>query len=56
METELQMRNGLKLRVNASVGVATAPKDGSSVHAVIGAADRRMYWVKANGRGAVKGA
>jgi len=38
------------------VGVATAPDDGSSVHAVIGVADARMYWVKANGRGAVKGA
>jgi diguanylate cyclase (GGDEF)-like protein len=56
METEFQMKNGLKLRVNASVGVATAPNDGSTVHAVIGAADLRMYWVKANGRGTVKGA
>jgi diguanylate cyclase (GGDEF)-like protein len=56
MTTEFQMKNGLMLRVNASVGVATAPNDGSSVHAVIGAADVRMYWVKANGRGAVKGA
>jgi diguanylate cyclase (GGDEF)-like protein len=56
METEFQMKNGLKLRVNASVGVATAPSDGASVHAVIGAADVRMYWVKSNGRGAVKGA
>jgi diguanylate cyclase (GGDEF)-like protein len=55
METEFQMKNGLKLRVKASVGVATAPDDGSTVHAVIGAADKRMYWVKANGRGAVKG-
>jgi diguanylate cyclase (GGDEF)-like protein len=55
-ETEFQMENGLKLRINASVGVATAPNDGSTVHAVIGAADTRMYWVKANGRGAVKGA
>ena len=55
-ETEFQMQNGLKLRVDASVGLATAPNDGSTVHAVIGAADIRMYWVKANGRGAVKGA
>jgi len=54
--TEFKMKNGLKLRVNASVGVATAPNDGTSVHAVIGVADTRMYWVKANGRGAVKGA
>jgi diguanylate cyclase (GGDEF)-like protein len=56
MQTEFQMKNGLKLRVNASVGVATAPNDGSTVHTVIGAADIRMYWVKANGRGAVRGA
>jgi diguanylate cyclase (GGDEF)-like protein len=55
-ETEFAMKNGLKLRVNASVGVATAPRDGSTVHAVIGVADTRMYWVKAHGRGAVKGA
>jgi diguanylate cyclase (GGDEF)-like protein len=55
METEFHMKNGLKLRVGASVGVATAPNDGSTVYAVIGAADIRMYWVKANGRGAVKG-
>jgi len=54
MQTEFQMKNGLKLRVNASVGVATAPNDGSTVHTVIGAADIRMYWVKANGRGAVR--
>ena len=56
MATEFQMKNGMMLRVNASVGVATAPNNGTSVHAVIGAADTRMYWVKANGRGAVKGA
>ena len=56
MENEFQMKNGLKLRVKASVGVATAPDDGSTVHAVIGAADVRMYWVKANGRGAIRGA
>ena len=55
METEFLMKNELKLHVKASVGVATAPNDGSSVHSVIGVADARMYWVKANGRGAVKG-
>ena len=54
--TEFKMKNGLNLRINASVGVATAPDDGTSVHAVIGVADTRMYWVKANGRGAIKGA
>ncbi|MGA2890862.1 MAG: sensor domain-containing diguanylate cyclase [Terracidiphilus sp.] len=56
METEFLMSNGLKLRVRASVGVATAPADGDTIHAVIGAADTRMYAVKTNGRGAVRGA
>jgi diguanylate cyclase (GGDEF)-like protein len=56
METEFLMKNGLKLRVRASVGVATAPADGATVHAVIGAADSRMYAVKTSGRGSVKGA
>jgi diguanylate cyclase (GGDEF)-like protein len=55
-KTEFQMKNGLKLRVSSSVGVATAPGDGSSVHAIVGIADARMYAVKANGRGAVRGA
>jgi diguanylate cyclase (GGDEF)-like protein len=56
METEFQMKNDLRLRVNASVGVATAPADGTTVHTVIGAADIRMYEVKNNGRGQVRGA
>jgi diguanylate cyclase (GGDEF)-like protein len=56
MKTRFHMKNELELRVGASVGVATAPVDGVAVHAVIGCADTRMYWVKANGRGAVKGA
>jgi diguanylate cyclase (GGDEF)-like protein len=56
MATEFLMKNGLKLRVSASIGVATAPNDATSVHATIAAADTRMYWVKVNGRGAVRGA
>jgi diguanylate cyclase (GGDEF)-like protein len=56
METEFHMKNGLKLRVSASVGLSTAPADGATVHGAIGAADARMYWIKAHGRGAVKGA
>ncbi len=56
MKTEFKMTNGLKLRIGASVGVATAPADGATVHAVIGSADTRMYWVKTHGRGAVQGA
>jgi diguanylate cyclase (GGDEF)-like protein len=55
METEFQMKSGLKLKVSASVGVASAPGDGSAVHEVIGTADARMYAVKSNGRGHIKG-
>jgi GGDEF domain-containing protein len=56
MATEFQMKDGQKLFVSASVGVATAPDDGATIHALIGAADMRMYAVKARGRGAVRGA
>ena len=56
METRFSTRNGLRLSVSASVGVATAPADGSAVHAIIGTADTRMYAVKNNGRGQVRGA
>jgi diguanylate cyclase (GGDEF)-like protein len=55
-ETVFSMKNGLKLGISASVGVATAPTDGKTVHAVIGSADTRMYAVKSNGRGRVNGA
>jgi diguanylate cyclase (GGDEF)-like protein len=55
METRFEMKNGLKLTVSASIGVASAPDDGTTLHAVIGAADTRMYAVKSNGRGKVKG-
>jgi diguanylate cyclase (GGDEF)-like protein len=53
METHFQMKNGLGLTVRASVGLATAPQDGKTVHSIIGSADMRMYLVKANGRGKV---
>jgi diguanylate cyclase (GGDEF)-like protein len=52
-ETEFQMKNGLRLAVRASVGLATAPGDGATVHSIIGTADARMYMVKNNGRGRV---
>jgi diguanylate cyclase (GGDEF)-like protein len=55
MKTRFHMKNGLELMVSASVGVATSPEDGETVHEVIGAADTRMYWVKGTGRGAVLG-
>ena len=55
MESTFRMKNGLELHVSASVGVASAPADGATIHTVIGAADARMYEVKASGRGAVRG-
>jgi diguanylate cyclase (GGDEF)-like protein len=55
-ETTFVMKNDLELHVSASMGVATAPADGTSVHTIIGAADTRMYEVKTSGRGAVRGA
>jgi diguanylate cyclase (GGDEF)-like protein len=56
MRTRFTMKNGRELTVSASVGLATASADGDTVHAIIGAADARMYQVKMNGRGAVRGA
>jgi diguanylate cyclase (GGDEF)-like protein len=56
MNTRFHLKNGLELSVRASVGLATAPADGATVHAVIGAADTRMYMVKSDGRGQVRGA
>lgn len=53
MATKFQMKDGLELTVRASVGLATAPADGATVHTIIGAADMRMYLVKGNGRGKV---
>jgi GGDEF domain-containing protein len=50
------MNNGMDLTISASVGLSTAPADGESIHAVIGAADSRMYEVKNDGRGRVRGA
>jgi diguanylate cyclase (GGDEF)-like protein len=55
METRFSVRSDLTLRVSASVGLATAPADGVTVHAIIGAADTRMYAVKTGGRGHVQG-
>lgn len=55
LETEFRMKDGLKLNVSASVGVATTPQDGATLHAIIGTADSRMYAVKASGRGKVRG-
>lgn len=56
MATQFRMKTGLKLHVSASIGVSTAPADGATLHAIIGAADSRMYTVKTDGRGQVRGA
>jgi diguanylate cyclase (GGDEF)-like protein len=56
METQFRMKSGLTLSVSASVGVATSPADGTTVHAIIGLADTRMYAVKSDGPGQVRGA
>jgi diguanylate cyclase (GGDEF)-like protein len=56
MEARFSMKNGAKLTISASVGLASAPRDGHSVHTIIGVADARMYAVKLNGRGRVWGA
>jgi diguanylate cyclase (GGDEF)-like protein len=55
-DSRFLMKNGLVLSVNASIGMATAPVDGASIHSIIGAADARMYQVKTNGRNQVCGA
>lgn len=47
-------RRDLQLRIGASAGIATYPGDGRTVHEILGAADQRMYRVKASGRGRVE--
>ena len=44
----------LQLQIGASAGISTYPGDGRSVHAILGAADKRMYQVKSSGRGRVE--
>ena len=56
METPFEMKNGLTLKVSASVGIASAPRDGWQMHEIIGTADARMYAVKRHGRGQVRAA
>jgi diguanylate cyclase (GGDEF)-like protein len=55
MHTSFRLKNGLELTASASVGVATCPPESAAVHAIIGTADARMYAVKNNGRGKVRG-
>ena len=44
----------LHLSIGSSAGIATYPGDGRTVHAMLGAADQRMYHVKSTGRGRVE--
>ena len=53
--SNFHMSNGIELTASASVGLATCPPE-NAVHAIIGTADARMYAVKSNGRGKVRGA
>jgi diguanylate cyclase (GGDEF)-like protein len=55
LDSRFTLKNGLELSVSASIGLATAPADGTSVDAILAAADERMYEVKRNGRGQVSG-
>jgi diguanylate cyclase (GGDEF)-like protein len=55
IRTRFRMNNGIELTASASAGLATCPPE-NAVHSIIGAADARMYAVKSNGRGRVRGA
>jgi diguanylate cyclase (GGDEF)-like protein len=41
---------GLSLAMTASLGLATYPEDGNSMHAIIRSADTMMYQAKSQGR------
>jgi diguanylate cyclase (GGDEF)-like protein len=56
IKSHFSIKSGLDLQISASVGLATAPDDGVSIHAIVGVADTRMYAVKRHGRGQVLGA
>jgi diguanylate cyclase (GGDEF)-like protein len=56
IRTHFHMKKGMELSISASVGLATCPPESFAVHSIIGAADARMYAVKSNGRGRVRGA
>ena len=56
VQTRFNMKHGLELSISASVGLASCPPESCAVHAIIGTADARMYAVKSNGRGRVRGA
>jgi diguanylate cyclase (GGDEF)-like protein len=47
--------DGVSGRVTASIGVATAPEDGTDLGALFHAADGRLYTAKSSGRDRVRG-
>src|SRR6202789_1954272 len=49
-QTRFLAGEGLSLSVTASLGLATFPQDGASLHDLIRAADPMMYTAKENGR------
>lgn len=46
--------DGVPLRVSVSIGIASYPKDGDTVDALLSNADMAMYQVKENGRNAYR--
>jgi diguanylate cyclase (GGDEF)-like protein len=47
-------RDGLKIRLTASVGVATLPDTATTAEGLIQAADQAMYWIKDHGKNGIK--
>jgi diguanylate cyclase (GGDEF)-like protein len=52
--TLFEMRDGTELELTASIGISTAPADGTTVKELIATADARMYLAKAHGRNRVE--
>jgi diguanylate cyclase len=50
---EKQTKNRLGIAITVSVGVATFPKDGKSLAAIVERADQAMYQAKEAGRNRV---
>ncbi len=47
-------RDGLKISLTASVGVATLPDTANTAEGLIQAADQAMYWIKDRGKNGIK--
>ncbi len=52
--TLFEMRDGTELQLTASIGISTAPQDGTTVKELIATADARMYLAKSKGRNRVE--